>query len=97
MHGYINGVLTAFNSFSDGNKTHNKNIIIVIMEDDYWWKVYLNTVFQNPEDLDNYARQYNQSDDDGVRQRLRELYDESDRFELYLCPSNPRSQLTQLS
>ena len=71
--------------------------IIVIMEGDYWWKVYLDTVFQNPEDLDNYARQYNQSDDNGVRQRLRELYNESGRFELYVCPSNPQSQLTQFS
>ena len=70
--------------------------IIVIMEVD-WWKVYLDTVFQNPEDLDNYARQYNQSGDNGVRQRLRELYNESGKFELYLCPSNPRSQLTQFS
>ena len=67
------------------------------MEVDYWWKVYLDTVFQNPEDLDNYARQYNQSGDNGVRQRLRELYNESGRFELYLCPSNPQSQLTQFS
>ena len=78
-------------------KTHNKKDIIVIMEGDYWWKVYLDTVFQNPEDLDNYARQYNQSGDNGVRQRLGELYNESGRFELYFCPSNPQSQLTQFS
>ena len=43
------------------------------MDDAYWWRTYLNLRFRNLEELETYARDYNQYNDPGVQQRLREL------------------------
>ena len=43
------------------------------MDDDAWWKVYLETVYLTEDELLNYARRYNMMQNSKVQERLWEL------------------------
>ena len=45
------------------------------MDDDAWWKVYLETVYLKEDELLNYARKYNVMQNSKVQERLWELQD----------------------
>ena len=45
------------------------------MDDDAWWKVYLETVYLKEDELLNYARKYNMMQNSKVQERLWELQD----------------------
>ena len=47
------------------------------MANDNWWKVYLETVYHNEDELLDYARKYDQMQNDKVQQRLQELREET--------------------
>ena len=47
------------------------------MANDNWWKVYLETVYHNEDELLDYARKYNQMQNDKVQERLQELREET--------------------
>ena len=45
------------------------------MDDDAWWKVYLETVYLTEDELLKYARKYNMMQNSKVQERLWELQD----------------------
>ena len=51
-----------------------------LQDDAYWWKNYLETVFQSKDELQNYAEQYNLTDDKGIQERLQEMNEEVGRW-----------------
>ena len=50
------------------------------MDSDNWWKIYLDTVYQNEDDLQEYMRAYDQGQNSDAQERLRELRGETGTF-----------------
>ena len=53
---------------------------VELHDETYWWKNYLEIVFQSKDELQNYAAQYNLTDDKGIQERLQEMNDEAGRW-----------------
>ena len=54
------------------------------MANDNWWKVYLETVYHKEDELLDYARKYNQMQNDKVQERLQELREETGMSTFFL-------------
>ena len=66
------------------------------MDSDNWWKIYLDTVYQNEDDLQEYMRAYDQGQNSDAQERLRELRGETGTFTAPLTETRSVDQIKNL-